>query len=144
MADRAPDSNEGWKSSRTESEPGEELALRVQVRDFETRLGRIEEAVLPGPAGRQEPASPKDGLPGKSPEGPQVGGLFSLETIEREHIERVLARSSSLLEAARILGIDQSTLYRKRMRYVERDGRSWEAPAADREPPGSGRMKSGS
>ncbi len=38
-------------------------------------------------------------------------------TIEREHILRVLARSSTLEEAARVLGLDASTLWRKRKRY---------------------------
>jgi NtrC-family two-component system response regulator AlgB len=40
-----------------------------------------------------------------------------LDALEREHIERVLARAPSEKEAARILGIDASTLYRKRKRY---------------------------
>jgi NtrC-family two-component system response regulator AlgB len=51
--------------------------------------------------------------------GPQVGGLFTLEQLERAHIERVVAQTPSLEEAARILGIDGSTLYRKRKRYEE-------------------------
>jgi NtrC-family two-component system response regulator AlgB len=37
--------------------------------------------------------------------------------LEREHIARVLARASSLESAARILGIDATTLHRKRKRY---------------------------
>jgi NtrC-family two-component system response regulator AlgB len=48
--------------------------------------------------------------------GPQLGGENSLEQIEREHIRRVLARTPTLEEAARILGIDDSTLWRKRKR----------------------------
>ncbi|MBS2028171.1 MAG: sigma-54-dependent Fis family transcriptional regulator [Deltaproteobacteria bacterium] len=47
----------------------------------------------------------------------QLGGDFSLEQVEREHLLRVVARAESLDEAARILGIDASTLYRKRRRY---------------------------
>lgn len=55
------------------------------------------------------------------PSGPDLGGDATLEQLERQHIERVLARVSSEKEAARILGIDVSTLYRKRKRY-ETDG----------------------
>jgi DNA-binding NtrC family response regulator len=40
-----------------------------------------------------------------------------LEDIEREHISRVLRESSSVVEAARKLGINYSTLWRKRKRY---------------------------
>jgi NtrC-family two-component system response regulator AlgB len=47
----------------------------------------------------------------------EVGGWVSLEQLEVEHIRRVLASSSSRDEAARILGIDPSTLYRKRKQY---------------------------
>ncbi|MEO7148448.1 MAG: sigma-54 dependent transcriptional regulator [Rhodanobacteraceae bacterium] len=41
----------------------------------------------------------------------------SLEELERLHIRSVLARSDTLEHAARTLGIDVSTLYRKRKRY---------------------------
>jgi NtrC-family two-component system response regulator AlgB len=55
---------------------------------------------------------------GSSP-GPrlELGGAVTLEAIEAEHIRRVLAASASLEEAAATLGIDPSTLYRKRKRY---------------------------
>jgi NtrC-family two-component system response regulator AlgB len=46
----------------------------------------------------------------------EVGGPVTLEALEAEHIRRVLAASPSLVEAARTLGIDPSTLYRKRKR----------------------------
>ena len=46
----------------------------------------------------------------------EVGGLVSLAALEDEHIRRVIAASPSLEEAARILSIDPSTLYRKRKR----------------------------
>ena len=52
-------------------------------------------------------------------QAPAVGGDFSLETLEREHILRVLARVPSLDDAARVLGIDPSTLWRKRKKYED-------------------------
>ncbi len=51
------------------------------------------------------------------PVRPFVGGDFSLDDIEREHILRVTGRTSKLEEAAEILKIDTSTLWRKRKRY---------------------------
>ncbi len=62
-------------------------------------------------------------LPGASGGGSQPalgGGVIStgakvtLEALEEAHIRRVLAESTSLVEAAESLGIDQATLYRKR------------------------------
>jgi two-component system, NtrC family, response regulator AlgB len=47
----------------------------------------------------------------------RLGGDFTLDQIEREHIERVAARAATLEDAAKILGIDASTLYRKRKKY---------------------------
>lgn len=47
----------------------------------------------------------------------RAGGEISLEQLERLHIEAILARAETLDEAARILGIDASTLYRKRKAY---------------------------
>jgi NtrC-family two-component system response regulator AlgB len=49
----------------------------------------------------------------------QVGGHFSLEDIEREHITRVVTRSATLEDAATVLGIDASTLWRKRKKYEQ-------------------------
>jgi NtrC-family two-component system response regulator AlgB len=47
----------------------------------------------------------------------EVGSRVSLEQLEVEHIRRILASTPSRDEAARILGIDPSTLYRKRKQY---------------------------
>lgn len=49
-------------------------------------------------------------------QGPQLGGNFAMSDIETMHMRLVLERSPSLDEAARILGINPSTLYRKRRR----------------------------
>jgi NtrC-family two-component system response regulator AlgB len=48
--------------------------------------------------------------------GAQEGG-GSLEDVERRHIEQVLADSATLEEAADRLGINPTTLWRKRKRY---------------------------
>jgi NtrC-family two-component system response regulator AlgB len=46
-----------------------------------------------------------------------LGDDVSLEELEREHIARVVARAPTLEAAARTLGIDATTLQRKRKRY---------------------------
>jgi NtrC-family two-component system response regulator AlgB len=58
-------------------------------------------------------------VPVASPPPPrvEVGGAVTLEALEAEHVRRVLAATPSLDEAARLLGIDPSTLYRKRKRF---------------------------
>jgi NtrC-family two-component system response regulator AlgB len=47
----------------------------------------------------------------------RIGDSVSLETVEEQHIRRVLANAKSLQEAAAILGIDQATLWRRRKKY---------------------------
>src|SRR5262249_41412311 len=46
--------------------------------------------------------------------GVEVGARVTLEELEAEHIRRVVGSTATLDEAARVLGIDPSTLYRKR------------------------------
>jgi NtrC-family two-component system response regulator AlgB len=46
----------------------------------------------------------------------ELGGPVTLEELEAEHVRRVVASSPTLDEAATTLGIDPSTLYRKRKR----------------------------
>ncbi|HEY9250521.1 MAG TPA: sigma-54 dependent transcriptional regulator [Rariglobus sp.] len=45
-----------------------------------------------------------------------VGGRVTLDELEAEHIRRVLGFSKTLDDAARVLGIDPATLYRKRQK----------------------------
>ncbi len=45
-----------------------------------------------------------------------VGAHVTLEALEAEHLRRVVATARNLDEAARILGIDPATLYRKRQK----------------------------
>jgi two-component system, NtrC family, response regulator AlgB len=45
---------------------------------------------------------------------PLVGSSISMKELEETHLRKVLERTSSLAEAAQVLGIDQATLYRKR------------------------------
>jgi NtrC-family two-component system response regulator AlgB len=47
----------------------------------------------------------------------EVGSRATIEQLQVEHIRKVLARSPSLEAAASILGIDPSTLFRKRRKY---------------------------
>jgi NtrC-family two-component system response regulator AlgB len=48
---------------------------------------------------------------------PEVGGPYSVEEIEAEHIRRVLARSRNLQQAAALLKLDPTTLLRKRKSF---------------------------
>jgi NtrC-family two-component system response regulator AlgB len=64
------------------------------------------------------PAAPVTPTPG-APPGPQLGGDHTLADIERAHILQVIDRSSSLDAAAETLGIDASTLWRKRKKFEE-------------------------
>jgi NtrC-family two-component system response regulator AlgB len=51
------------------------------------------------------------------PKAPAVGDAVSIEQLEEAHIRRILAGAPSLDEAARILGIDAATLYRRRKKF---------------------------
>ena len=86
------------------------------LRELRNTMERV--AIL-WPAQRVEPEALPERMAPQAPERPRLGGDFALDAIEREHIERVVARAQSQEEAARILGIDPSTLWRKRKRYEE-------------------------
>lgn len=67
---------------------------------------RIELADLPEKLGESQVSAEEDGV--------QLGSRVSLEQLEQEHIKRVMQEAPTMEEAARILGIDPATLYRKR------------------------------
>ncbi len=76
----------------------------------------IERAVILCPDERIGPA--QLALAGDAPAAVTTPGAnISLDELERRHIRAVLARSDTLEVAARTLGIDTSTLYRKRKAY---------------------------
>jgi NtrC-family two-component system response regulator AlgB len=77
----------------------------------------IERAVILAPGQVLEPEAFPERMAGHAVGVPTLGGDFTVEEIEREHILRVLARAPTQDEAARILGVDASTLWRKRKRY---------------------------
>ncbi len=78
----------------------------------------IERAVILCDGPMIEPRDLPTTLLGATPTAPNgkaiAGGFVSLEDLESAHIRHVLDRTSSLNEAAKVLGIDQATLYRKR------------------------------
>ena len=79
----------------------------------------IERAIILWPSPRLEPQAFPERIAGAKERGPSIGGDFSLEALERAHVLTVMARAPSLDAAAAILGIDASTLWRKRKRYDE-------------------------
>jgi NtrC-family two-component system response regulator AlgB len=80
----------------------------------------IERATILWPAQVLEPAAFSNRVT-EHHTGPRLGGPFTLEEIEREHIQRVIAAAPTLDEAARILGIEPSTLWRKRKKQGEQN-----------------------
>src|SRR5262249_13877979 len=77
----------------------------------------IERAVILWPSNVLEREAFPERIAGSVAQGPKIGGDVTLEQLEREHILRVMARTRTLEEAAAILGIDGSTLWRKRKRF---------------------------
>jgi NtrC-family two-component system response regulator AlgB len=77
----------------------------------------VERALIVWPAQRIEPEALPERITAATSRTLALGGPFTLEAIEREHTLRVLASSPTLEEAARLLGIDASTLWRRRKRY---------------------------
>jgi two-component system, NtrC family, response regulator AlgB len=79
----------------------------------------LERAVILSPGDTITPEHLPDQLLAHPPR-PSAGtrtNTLSLEELERQHIEQVLADSETLEEAATRLGINPTTLWRKRKRY---------------------------
>jgi NtrC-family two-component system response regulator AlgB len=77
----------------------------------------IERAVILSKDNRIEAEDlPVDGRYGfeDGPLLPHPGEMVTLEKLEEAHIRKVLERTGSVIEAAKVLGIDQATVYRKR------------------------------
>jgi DNA-binding NtrC family response regulator len=84
-------------------------ALRLEDVPFEIRSGKG--AVRPADAAA--PAAPSDLSAGGA-----AGEPATLRDLERDHVARVMQRTAgNKKEAARILGIDRSTLYAKLKAY---------------------------
>jgi NtrC-family two-component system response regulator AlgB len=74
----------------------------------------IERAVIHAPGDTIELADLPEEFSVASEPTLAVGARVTLDKLEAEHIRRIVASSRSLDEAARTLGIDPATLYRKR------------------------------
>jgi NtrC-family two-component system response regulator AlgB len=77
----------------------------------------VEHALLLWPSPTLEPEAFPERVVGRAQPSLAIGADATLDSIEREHVLRVLARAGNLDDAARILGIDASTLWRKRKKY---------------------------
>jgi len=76
----------------------------------------IERAVILGSSERIDRSDLPDNI-APAAGTPALGDKVPLSTIEELHIRRVMADTSSLQEAADVLGIDQATLWRRRKTY---------------------------
>lgn len=82
-----------------------ELRNAIERAVILSQRSQIETEDLPG----EEQNRFDDGLP-----IPQPGELVALGLLEDAHIRKVLERTGSVTAAAKVLGIDQATIYRKR------------------------------
>ncbi|WP_275424991.1 sigma-54-dependent transcriptional regulator [Archangium violaceum] len=102
-----------------ELSPATEKMLRAYAWPGNVRELRnaLERALIVWPAEVLEPQAFPERIAAATGSGVALGGPHTLEEVEREHILRVMASVPTLDEAAHILGIDASTLWRKRKKY---------------------------
>jgi len=86
----------------------------------------IERAVILAVGDVIEPSDLPEEFSHQADSSVAVGAHVTIDQLETEHIRRVLASARNLDEAARTLGIDPATLYRKRLKLGLCD-----APSAD-------------
>lgn len=100
-----------WAALRRHSWPGNlrELRNAIERAVILSQSSQVELDDLP-----VELAEP----PGAGRSGVTLGELVPLEAVEQLHLQLVTARTSTLEEAARVLGIDAATIYRKRKRWA--------------------------
>ncbi len=110
--------------ARTQKRPGlrfaDDVLPRLLAHDWPGNLRELRNAIERAVILASGPLVDGRLLPGAVPQAddvPTLGGDVTLDSIEREHILRVLARHGKAEEAARILGIDPATLWRKRKRW---------------------------
>jgi NtrC-family two-component system response regulator AlgB len=80
-------------------------------------VNALEHAVVLARGGTIEPADLPDRLAAPPPSQAPAREAQSLDEVERRHIVEVLRESTTLEEAAARLGINPTTLWRKRKRY---------------------------
>jgi NtrC-family two-component system response regulator AlgB len=77
----------------------------------------LERALVLSSGDTLEVASLPDALLAPARSASEPAEALSLEDVERRHVEQVLATSATLEDAAARLGIDPTTLWRKRKRW---------------------------
>jgi NtrC-family two-component system response regulator AlgB len=77
----------------------------------------IERALILARGQVLEPESFPERIAASASDAPSLGGEFTIDEIEREHALRVISHAATMEEASRILGIDASTLWRKRKKW---------------------------
>jgi two-component system, NtrC family, response regulator AlgB len=77
----------------------------------------IERALILARGQVLEPESFPERIAASASDAPVLGGMFTVDDIEREHVLRVMAQTVTMEEAAQVLGIDASTLWRKRKKW---------------------------
>ncbi|HXP61914.1 MAG TPA: sigma-54 dependent transcriptional regulator [Dongiaceae bacterium] len=106
-------SPEAEKALRQYAWPGNLRELRNVIERAVILSGsdEIDVADLPEKFSRAPASVPAQGV--------EVGAKVSLEELENEHIARILRQSATVEEAAKVLGIDPATIYRRRKKFSQ-------------------------